>query len=681
MTTLSPAGGLKRWTALPRSFPMAVEGIEDRTDRPERVERMLESRAEEEANRVPVEPEVRSPVPAEEFLRLGRQKQAEKYMDTQLVAFRFEGEIEPDPSHAPIASFHPMREVVNAMEEELYAFRPEDVFGFLREAFQRFPGRLPVQDHHDGPLNDDDYAARISNAIKQLVSDVALERPAEPFEWLDDWLEKRADAEALDAARAEASLEARAAAMDVREMSEMAFREFALELFKKFDADRNGLLDPWEMREVLRSAALNLTEAEQRDVLAEIDLNDDGAVDYGEFVPFLHGLMAAVRSKHAARATRDERDRATRNEAQLSFVKGMTHDELDATLRRVFEEADLDGNGSLDPREFGKALRSADLGLSKKEINLLLAESDRNADGVVDYDEFVPVCFDILVERAKNKRLESDALASADAVTTALLDAFRRADVDPPTGKLKVRQLKHCLRTLTEDDVLPLSKSQIVAVCSEARPSPDDGLVSYARFAPTAANVVYGMLDFEAQKRRVAAVRDLANVDTGFGVMRGMDPKEVEATLKDAFAACDLDGNGVLDEEEMRLVLDSVGVGELGLTEKQILAIVAAADADGDGGVDYDELASLAHETVRQLAMEDAIRHRAFRNARASIVGRKDILQTRDDTLGAALASASTDDVSHLKQDFDAGGRGAAGKIRNQRSVKIRLGGNFKDYV
>ena len=72
MTTLSPAGGLKRWTALPRSFPMAVEGIEDRTDRPERVERMLESRAEEEANRVPVEPEVRSPVPAEEFLRLGR---------------------------------------------------------------------------------------------------------------------------------------------------------------------------------------------------------------------------------------------------------------------------------------------------------------------------------------------------------------------------------------------------------------------------------------------------------------------------------------------------------------------------------------------------------------------------------------------------------------------------------
>ena len=124
---------------------MAVEGIEDRTDRLDLRRAQVESRAEEEANRVPVEPEVRSPVPAEEFLRLGRQKQAEKYMDTQLVAFRFEGEIEPDPSHAPIVSFHPMREVVNAMEEELYAFRPESVFGFLRRRSSASPGACPCR--------------------------------------------------------------------------------------------------------------------------------------------------------------------------------------------------------------------------------------------------------------------------------------------------------------------------------------------------------------------------------------------------------------------------------------------------------------------------------------------------------------------------------------------------------
>ncbi|MDA9098320.1 hypothetical protein N9L76_05215, partial [bacterium] len=75
------------------------------------------------------------------------------------------------------------------------------------------------------------------------------------------------------------------------------------------------------------------------------------------------------------------------------------------------------------------------------------------------------------------------------------------------------------------------------------------------------------------------------------------------------------------------------------------------------------------------------VRQRAFRNSAADIKSRGDILRTKDDNMHAHFASMSTDDVSHMKHDFDAGGRGAAGKIRNQRSVKIRLGGNFRDYV
>ena len=97
---LSSTGGLKRWTALPRSFPMAVEGIEDRTDRPERVERLLNPRGGRGRSR-PRRARGAFPRPRGGFLRLGQQKQAEKYLDTQLVAFRFEGEIEPDPSPRP----------------------------------------------------------------------------------------------------------------------------------------------------------------------------------------------------------------------------------------------------------------------------------------------------------------------------------------------------------------------------------------------------------------------------------------------------------------------------------------------------------------------------------------------------------------------------------------------------
>jgi len=695
---LMSTGGLKQWTALPRSFPMTVEGIDGRADRPERVERLLKSRVAEESSRVPVEQEARVPTSMEDFIRQGRQKQAEKYLDTQLVAFRFEGEIEPDPSHAPIASFHPLREVVNAMEEELYAFRPERVFQFLQEAFRRFPGRLPIEDHHAAPLNDDDYGNRIEFAIQKLVSEVALERPDDPFEWLDRWLENESFEESNEFRRRGETLVEKAKTLDVRDLSEREFLEFALDVFKKFDVDKNGELDLWELREVLRSGAFDFSEGELREILTEADRNENGVVEYKEFLPLLHGLMASSRAKTKARALRRRRDSFARDASRPHLVKGMTRDRFDVSLRATLREADEAGEGALDPGAFREALKNSGFGFSKKDITLLVAQCEPNADGRIEYETFVPSCFDLLMERAENAQLE--LAANPRALAETLLRAFEAeeerssairtsdgglAAVPKRPGYLQLRQIKRCFLKLAEEDALNLSKTQIVSVLSEANVDPTDGSVEYAPFAEAAAETARGVLDFASQRARLDAINDLAAASADervrLGAMRNMTKEQVESVLNDAFRACDVDGNGALDEDEMRAVLESVGVSELGLTEKQILGVISAADVDGDGFVDYAELSSLVHDTVTQLSMEDAIRHRAFRNTRASVVGRRDILAPRDDTLGASLASVSTDDVSHLKPDFDAGGRGAAGKIWNSRSVKIRLGGNMEYFT
>ena len=284
-------GGLKRWTALPGSFPRNV-GIEDRTDVPPRVEKALLERTLRERNRKP--PEV-VPVEAEDldhFLNEGRRRLAEQYLDTQLVAFRFEGEIDPDPSQAPLASYHPMREVVRALEEETYLFRPELVFGFFRECLARFPARLPQEDAYQGPLNDDEYDERVQSCLAALVSAVALERPSEPFEWIDAWLDRKAAEEYAEATRPRASLEERAEVMDVRGMSPEEFARFALDVFTEFDKDKNGALDVWEFKDVLRSTALDLSKKEIREIISEADVDGDGKVDYHEFVPIFHELVS-----------------------------------------------------------------------------------------------------------------------------------------------------------------------------------------------------------------------------------------------------------------------------------------------------------------------------------------------------------------------------------------------------
>ncbi len=77
------------------------------------------------------------------------------------------------------------------------------------------------------------------------------------------------------------------------------------------------------------------------------------------------------------------------------MVHGMTKAELEALMHRVFTKADTDGSGNLDRKEFKEALKAAGLGLTRKDINLIMTTADIDRDGVISYEEFIPVCFQV----------------------------------------------------------------------------------------------------------------------------------------------------------------------------------------------------------------------------------------------------------------------------------------------
>ena len=87
-------------------------------------------------------------------------------------------------------------------------------------------------------------------------------------------------------------------------------------------------------------------------------------------------------------------------------------------------------------------MKNAKLGLSRKDINLLLSEVDLNGDGEVSYDEFLPLCFDILVERFKFDMIQNKALQSGDDLTQALI-ATLQASRTPPRAALQHRLCGH----------------------------------------------------------------------------------------------------------------------------------------------------------------------------------------------------------------------------------------------
>lgn len=56
--------------------------------------------------------------------------------------------------------------------------------------------------------------------------------------------------------------------------------------------------------------------------------------------------------------------------------------------RKIFDEFDADGGGSIDIEEFGDLLKSAGLYFSAEDIDKICKEFDVNGDGEIDFEEF-----------------------------------------------------------------------------------------------------------------------------------------------------------------------------------------------------------------------------------------------------------------------------------------------------
>lgn len=133
------------------------------------------------------------------------------------------------------------------------------------------------------------------------------------------------------------------------------------DVFRLFDTDGSGSISVEEFRIALSSLGKNFMDSEAESVIAEIDMDENGTIDFEEFCNFMAGSMS----------DQDNEDH----------------------LREAFRIFDADGSGTIDSSELRKTI-TAVMGstkdhISESELEEMMRDADLDGDGVVDYDEFV----------------------------------------------------------------------------------------------------------------------------------------------------------------------------------------------------------------------------------------------------------------------------------------------------
>jgi len=127
------------------------------------------------------------------------------------------------------------------------------------------------------------------------------------------------------------------------------------DVFKQFDADNSGTIDTQELHTVMNQMGYNPTDDELQKMMAEVDENASGSIDFSEFLALM-----------SPKVTTDLEE-----DIDLSW--------------KLFGGID---NGWLPSKEVRQVLVDFGEGITEEELTDMMAEADVDGDGEVTFEEF-----------------------------------------------------------------------------------------------------------------------------------------------------------------------------------------------------------------------------------------------------------------------------------------------------
>eukprot|EP00768_Dysnectes_brevis_P006467 gnl/Dysnectes_brevis/510_a566_4584.p1 GENE.gnl/Dysnectes_brevis/510_a566_4584~~gnl/Dysnectes_brevis/510_a566_4584.p1 ORF type:complete len:175 (+),score=40.98 gnl/Dysnectes_brevis/510_a566_4584:28-525(+) len=137
------------------------------------------------------------------------------------------------------------------------------------------------------------------------------------------------------------------------------------EAFELFDSDGSGSIDPKELKVAMRALGFEPKREELKKMIAEVDMEGKGSIDFNAFLRLMTAKMAERDSREEIlKAFRlfDEDDTGKISFRNLKRVaKELGENLTDEELHEMIDEADRDGDGEISQEDFLRIMRRTSL--------------------------------------------------------------------------------------------------------------------------------------------------------------------------------------------------------------------------------------------------------------------------------------------------------------------------------
>ena len=127
--------------------------------------------------------------------------------------------------------------------------------------------------------------------------------------------------------------------------------------FDKYDSNKDGNVNSIELANILKAIDINASDEEIKEIIAEINLEGNGEINFEKFVSIVN-----------------RRDKDVDNEEEVL---------------NAFKLFDKEGNGLININDLKHIMLTCGNNFSETEINDLLKEADIDMDGYINYEEFI----------------------------------------------------------------------------------------------------------------------------------------------------------------------------------------------------------------------------------------------------------------------------------------------------